>query len=156
MPTAAVLGIGEPGLLEAMGAPVVTPDRLAIVGPRDPDEWPSVGHLVDELNLNVVSPAEVATDPEEVAIAAASRAGVSGAFWVHLDVDVFDEAEFPATDYLMPDGLKLDTGRALLSALGRDDRVLGVSLGCYNPEKDPQAVCGQSLFDLAARATGHE
>ena len=39
MPTAAVLGIGEPGLLAAIDAPVVTPERLAILGPHDPEEW---------------------------------------------------------------------------------------------------------------------
>ena len=29
-------------------------------------------------------------------------------FWLHLDLDVLDEVVFPATDYLMPNGLDLD------------------------------------------------
>lgn len=148
MPTAAALGIGEPGLLAAMDAPVITPDHLSIVGPRDPDEPPAVGYLVDKLGLTVVEPAEVTADPAEVAMRAADRAGAGGAFWVHLDVDVFDQEEFPATDYLMPGGLTLETGRQLLSTLATDDRLLGASVGCYNPERDPDGVYGRQLVEL--------
>jgi arginase len=148
MPTAAALGIGEPGLLAAMDAPVITPERLAIVGPRDPDEPPAVGYLVEELKLAVVEPAEVTAAPSAVAGRVADRAGGSGAFWVHLDVDVFDQEEFPATDYLMPGGLTLETGRQLLSDLAGDQRLLGASVGCYNPEKDPEGVFGRRLVDL--------
>jgi arginase len=153
MPTAAVLGIGEPGLLEVMGAPVVTPDRLAVVGPRDPDELPTVGHLVDELGLEVFGPDRVSAAPEQVASAAVSRASGDGSFWVHLDVDVFDEAEFPATDYLMPGGLTVESGLRLLESLGGDERLVGVSVGCYNPEKDPEGRNGADLVELLAAAT---
>ena len=108
MPTAAVLGMGESGLLAAIDAPVVTPDRVAVLGARDPDEWPAVGHLVDEMKLHVVEPPAITADPQAVARAAADRAGSGGAFWLHLDVDVFDQDAFPATDYLMPNGLGVD------------------------------------------------
>ena len=157
MPTAAVLGIGEPGLLAAMDAPVLTPERLAILGAHDPDEWPAVGHLVGELNLHVAEPAAITADPQAVADVAADRAGRDGRFWVHLDVDVFDQAEFPATDYLMPNGLSLETGRELLQALGTDDRLIGVSLGCYNPEKDSSGSSGRELVEMVRLLTaGHD
>jgi arginase len=154
MPTAAVLGIGEAGLIAALDAPVVAPQNVAIVGAHDPDEWPTVGELVSELQLHVVTPPEIAPDPVSVARAAAQRAACDGAFWVHLDVDVFDESEFPATDYLMSGGLSLHTGRALLSALGNDDRIIGVSIGCYNPEKDPRGDDGRQLIELIAAVVG--
>ena len=38
---------------------------------------------------------------------AAHLAGGAGRFWLHLDVDVLGEDVFPATDYLMPDGLDM-------------------------------------------------
>ena len=153
MPTAAVLGIGEPGLLASMDAPVLRSERLAIIGAHDPDEWPAVGHLVDELKLHVVQPEGIAADPRGVAAVAADRAGGDGRFWVHLDVDVFDQAEFPATDYLMPHGLTLDTGREVLRVLGTDERLVGVSLGCYNPEKDSSGSSGRDLIELARLLT---
>jgi arginase len=154
MPTAAVLGIGEPGLLSVMDAPVVTPDRVALLGARDRDEWPAVGHLVDELSLAVVEPAAITDDPRAVTRGAVERAGSGGAFWLHLDVDVFDEVAFPATDYLMPSGLGVETGRELLAAIGGDDRLVGVSVGCYNPEKDPDRRHGGVLIELLAAAVG--
>jgi arginase len=154
MPTAAVLGIGEEGLLSAIDAPVVSPQRVAIVGAHDPDERPAVGSLVSDLQLHVVSPSEVTAGPEGVAHDAADRAAGEGAFWVHLDVDVFDQTEFPATDYLMPGGLTLRTGKALLAALGGDSRLIGVSVGCYNPEKDLRGDDGRQLVELVAAVTG--
>jgi arginase len=104
--------------------------------------------------LHVVEPPAITADPQVVADAAVSRAGADGAFWVHLDVDVFDQAAFPATDYLMPNGLTLDTGRELLRALGADRRLIGLSVGCYNPEKDTNGSNGRELIDLVRQVTG--
>ena len=58
-------------------------------------------------------------------------------FWLHLDVDVLDEAAMPATDYLMPNGLGWDELETLLAPLAAAPALAGVSLGCVNPEKDP-------------------
>jgi arginase len=154
MPTSAILGIGEPGLLAAIDAPVVVPERLAILGARDADEWSTVGPMVSSLKLHVVEPNEIERDPRSVAEQAVDRAGANGAYWVHLDVDVFDESEFPATDYLMPGGISLATGRELARVLGGDDRLVGVSLGCYNPEKDLRGSNGAQLVELASILTG--
>ena len=93
-------------------------------------------------------------DPQAVARAASDKAGSGGAFWLHLDVDVFDQEAFPATDYLMPDGLSVESGHELLRTLGADDRLIGVSVGCYNPEKDPGRQHGRRLVDLLAAAVG--
>lgn len=41
----------------------------------------------------------------EAGTAAARLLAAAGPYWVHLDVDVLDEAELPATDYLLPGGL---------------------------------------------------
>lgn len=152
MPTAAVLGIGEPGLIAAMDAPVLTPDRLALIGPRDPDELPAVADIVHELALDVQGPERVLEDPAAVAAAAVERAARAGTYWIHLDVDVFGEEEFPATDYLMPGGITLKSGMNLMRALGNDERLVGVSIGCYNPEKDVDGRNGAALVDLVAAA----
>ena len=76
-------------------------------------------------------------------------AGDPGRFWVHLDVDVLDEVVFPATDYLMPGGL--DLSQLADRCCGRCCRrpaLVGVSVGCYNPEKDPDEPCGEALVEL--------
>ena len=48
---------------------------------------------------------------------AADLAARAGRFWMHLDVDILGEDEFPATDYLMPDGLDMDELVALMRPL---------------------------------------
>lgn len=69
-------------------------------------------------------------------------------FWLHLDVDVLDMDIFPATDYLDPNGMSWDELRAVLTPLGRAEGLLGMSLGCFNPEKDLDGSCGVLLADL--------
>ena len=69
------------------------------------------------------------------------RPGISsprrpGRYWVHLDVDVLDEQAFRATDYLMPGGLSLAELGELIRPLLAGPGLAGVSLACYNPQKD--------------------
>ena len=71
----------------------------------------------------------------------------SGRFWLHLDVDVLDEEVFPATDYLMPGGATWDELMAVMRPLAASPALVGLSLGCYNPEKDPDGACGRALVD---------
>ena len=85
--------------------------------------------------------------PDSSALQILQEAG-SPTFWLHLDVDVLDMDAFPATDYLDPNGMSWDELREVLTPLGRADGLLGVSLGCFNPEKDPDGSCGVVLTDL--------
>jgi arginase len=74
-------------------------------------------------------------------------------FWLHLDVDVLDQAVFPATDYLMPGGLDWDELRAVLGPILASPQLTGISVACYNPDKDPGARCGRALVEaLTPRA----
>jgi arginase len=79
--------------------------------------------------------------------AAGELAGLldAGPFWLHLDVDVLDQAVFPATDYLQPDGLDWEELEALLGPLAAAAGLVGASLACYNPDKDPGLECGRRL-----------
>ncbi len=92
-----------------------------------------------------------ALSPDGAALRSASRAAAersarrlterAGRFWLHLDVDVLDEAAMPATDYLMPGGLGWEELGELLAPLAASPGLAGVSLGCVNPEKDPDGRC---------------
>jgi arginase len=78
---------------------------------------------------------------------ASDLAAGAGRFWMHLDVDILGEDQFPATDYLMPDGLDMHELVALMRPLVGSPALIGVSIGCYNPEKDPGDVYGRALVD---------
>ena len=156
MPVAALLGRGWPPLLAAMGpSPVVVGSDVVVLGARDPQEAADVADLSEQLALRVHSPAEIRTDPSGLGARAAAAFETAGTpFWLHLDVDVLDERAFPATDYLMPGGLEVNQLAEMLTPLGRSEALIGVSVGCYNPDKDPDGTCGQSLTDLLVQVLG--
>jgi arginase len=155
MPIAVVTGHGPAAWVDAVGpGPLVAPDRVALLGPRDRDEAIGYGSVVPE-QLGV--PAEhtpARLRAAGLAITGAEVAERLGRYWVHLDVDVLDEQAFPATDYLMPGGLTLTEVGELLRPLVRATSCVGLSVGCYNPQRDPDGSCGRDLVSLLADALG--
>jgi arginase len=143
MPISVALGIGPAGWVDAAGGAGTIPERTAIVGFRDRAESIADGMRQPE-------------DLRERGVAAAgaelaARLTAAGPFWLHLDVDVLDEAVFPATDYLQPDGLGWDELAAILAPLAASEELIGASLACYNPDKDPGLECGRRLVDALGR-----
>jgi len=147
MPIAVVLGRGPSAWVDAAGS-VADPDRVWLLGPRDLQEALGYGHP---------DPGDIAglsyTDADAIratggAAIGRATADAAGPCWVHLDVDVLDEAAFPATDYLMPGGLQLAELGDLLRPLLATPSLAGVSVGCYNPDKDPDGSNGEALASL--------
>src|SRR5690348_10256988 len=142
MPVAALLGLGWPDLLRLMGAePVVARGDAVVVGARDPDEAADLGDLPEQLGILRQDRDTVVADPQAAGRTAvahfASGTATAPVYWVHLDVDVLDETVFPATDYLMPNGLDLEQLGDVLRPIVQHPAMIGFSLGCYNPSKDP-------------------
>ncbi len=156
MPVAALLGRGWPGLLAAMGPmPVIDAQDMVLMGARDEGEAADIGDLPDRLGLTVHGPDAIKAGPADLGRVARDRlASAATPYWLHLDVDVLDEGAFPATDYLMPGGIDLPELTDLLQPLGQDPLLIGASVGCYNPQKDPDARCGAALADVLAGALG--
>ncbi len=140
MSMSVITGHGPAAWCAELGAPLVGPGQLAMLGPRDRDEAAEYGSVLPE---------QAGLEPElgpavlrERGLAAAGRAArdqltaAAGRYWVHLDVDVLDEQAFRATDYLMPGGLSLDELGDLIRPLLAAPGLAGVSLACYNPQKD--------------------
>lgn len=145
MPVAALLGIGWPDWLATLGElPVISGEDVVVLGARDPDEARDIGDLPQRLGITVLGPdrLDARTGDETLEQIAPEP------YWVHLDLDVLDEAAFPATDYLMPGGIDLATLAEVLRPLGRSPRCVGFSVGCYNPSKDPGGQYGQALTDV--------
>lgn len=159
MPISVALGLGPGAWVDAAGGASVAPELTALVGFRDREESlrhgmrqpqalepPPIQRSAEE--LRAAGPGLAAT---EVASVLAERAP----FWLHFDVDVLDQDAFPATDYLMPGGLDWQELRSVLAPLLASPALIGASLACYNPEKDPDRGCGRALVEaLAAAAAG--
>ncbi len=156
MPAAALLGFGWPGLLAEMGTrPVLAPGQVTLLGARDPDEKRDVGDLPGRLGILARDARACADDPAGTAAGVTARyAAQRLPYWLHLDVDVLSCDVFPATDYLMPDGLDFPQLTALLIHFGSDDGLAGFSVGCYSPAKDPGGNSGDRLSGCLVRAFG--
>ena len=158
MPLAVAFGFGPERWVQAAGGPSAAPAESVVLGARDPDEAIDIAALLDgELSeLLVLSPDDLRAQGLRDAgeLAAARLAAGPGRFWIHLDVDVLDEAAMPATDYLMPGGLQWDELAELLPPLCSSPALAGMSIGCLNPEKDPDGRLTQRTCDLVAGALG--
>ena len=158
MPISVVLGLGPAAWVEAAGGAATTADRLALVGYRDQEESRRDGMRQPE---TLEPPPLLAPGSElrarghaDCGAAIATMLGERGPFWLHFDVDVLDPACFPATDYLLGEGMDWDELQATLHPLLSSKRLVGASLACYNPEKDPQRVCGTALVEALAAGAG--
>lgn len=156
MPVGALLGLGWPDLLATMGAtPVIAGADIVVLGARDEGEAADIGDLPERLGLRVHPPADIVRDPG--ALGRATRERFTRAalpYWMHLDLDVLDEIAFPATDYLMPGGIDIEQLAELLRPLGHDAGLIGFSVGCYNPDKDPDGKYGAALTGLLLDVLG--
>jgi arginase len=152
MPVAALMGVGWGGLLAEMQPdPVVAFGDAFVIGARDMTEAADLGALPQRLGIVVHGAVAVRSDPEgagRLAVHHFGQASTAPAYWAHLDVDILDEGVFPATDYLMPGGIDFDQLEAVLRPISEDPAMIGLSLGCYNPSKDPDGHCGQALASL--------
>jgi arginase len=149
MPVSVVLGLGPAAWVEICGGATVTPSDVEILAYRDLEESQTFGMLHPDS-----VPGLRHTDAGAVrargpgAVGRSAAAAFATGFWLHLDVDVLDERVFPATDYLMPGGLDLDEMLALMRPLASSSALVGASLGCYNPEKDPDGSNGRALVEV--------
>jgi arginase len=151
MPVAVALGRGPGDWVDACDGPSIAPERAAIIGHRDQEESRGYGMLQPEELPGIIHPSIDDVRAEGAAAVGrrvAEALAVQAPFWLHLDADVLDADVFPATDYLMPGGMTWQELRQTLAPLLTSPALAGVSLGCYNPEKDdPERGCGRALVD---------
>ena len=126
-----------------------------VMGHRaDPEEGdPPETDLVDERIQLVEAPAIKRGDPERLGRYVAERLEAqAGHFWVHFDVDVFDQAEMPAVTYPLPDGLGWEHAEALLRPLVRSRRLVGLSVADFVPDKDAGREGTRAAWSISSPA----
>ncbi|HEX7472990.1 MAG TPA: arginase family protein [Candidatus Limnocylindrales bacterium] len=160
MPIAVVLGDGPAPWVERVApVPVTPPSGIAILGYHDPDELDDLGDALARNRAAGLFDADAATIRRDgpaatVAAAMAHVRRMSKRLWLHVDLDVLDQDVFPATDYLMSGGLDWDELVALLAPVAAHDELVGWSISCYNPEKDPGGAGGRAIVAAMERLFG--
>lgn len=157
-PVAASLGIAPHAFLEVIGeTPLVNPGRMALVGARDQEELDLISPFPKGLGIGRIEYRDDLRHADLSGVGKSLEAEMTGGgsrFWLHLDVDVLDRDAFPATDYLMPDGLSLAELKSLIAPLACSPGLIGVDITCFNPEKDSDGSCGAALAGMLRSTLG--
>lgn len=152
MPSAVVLGLAPDQLLAELGqAPIVEASKIVFVGARDQEELDLIAPLPAGYDFGAIHYRETLRheDLTQLGKRIADQLGRNGRkFWLHLDVDILGQDNFPATDYLMPDGLSMPELKALLVPIAASEGLIGLNITCFNPDKDPNDTYGRDLASM--------
>ena len=156
---AVATGRGPDALTDLDGLkPLVRDEDVALVGYRVLDDNDHFGaeHIrstaITVMDLSEVR-AQGTSHALDTATAAVTKPGLDG-FWVHLDVDVLDDAVMPAVDYRHPDGLSWREAAEILGGLLSSDKARGLEITIFNPRLAPSGSIAMNLSDLIADAVG--
>jgi arginase len=147
---------GLPAPLDDL-VPLLAPDALAMLGPRDRGELDedgvesldgAVALFRDDVAVRASGAARSAMD------AAATLAGASDSFWLHVDLDVLRTDDFPAADYLQPGGLTWNELLEIAAPALADPRCFGCSIVIYNPDLDPKRTSASRIVRFIADLVG--
>ena len=136
--------------------PALSPEVLAVVGPRDAD-WRrrfNVGSLCD-VGVWLAPLAEVRADPQSCGAAAVRHVtSRTGRWWLHVDLDVLDPIEFGAQGLPDvpddPDGLTWVELTSTLTATLARGGCSGMSLAIYDPDQDPTGSDARRIVQLVS------
>ena len=135
--------------------PYVRDEDIVVFGMRDASmahkygsrDVRATGMTVMDLSDVRKAGAKAAAAEAVARLAAGDREG----FWIHLDVDVLDDAIMPAVDYRMSDGLDFDELVAVLHAALGSFRAVGLDLTIFNPNLDPNRTLARNLVGALRR-----
>jgi len=140
---ACALGRDIAGLPAALAAllPLVRPDTVALLGPRDADELAQAGCP----SLAGVAPLyrpEVITSRGAAAVVAEAMRGLGqavGHWWYHVDLDVLATDALAAVRYPQPGGLSWADLDVITAAALSSPACVGWDVVIYNPDLDVNA-----------------
>jgi arginase len=143
---------GLPAPLDEL-VPLLAPEALAMLGPRDRRELDEAGVeslegtpavFLDDAAIRARGAAVAAQE----AIAALTRS--SSSFWLHVDLDVLRTDDFPAADYLQPGGLTWQELLEIAAPALTDPLCFGCSVVIYNPDLDPDRSSAARIVRFAS------
>jgi arginase len=140
--------------------PLLAPEGVAMLGPRDRSEIEEAGGsslegtvamFLDDGRVRERGPAAAAQE------AAAAVARAAPAFWLHVDLDVLATGELGAVDYPQPGGLTWEELREIAVAALAGGGCAGVSVVIYNPDRDEDGAGAERIVKFVVdlvRMTG--
>ena len=151
MELAILTGHGPHGPLDRRPPPL-EPSAVVLLGHRPSALHPDVAQenaRIDPAIEALTAPQVVERGPARVGADAAARLAERPA-WLHLDLDVLDEATLPAVSYPQPLGLDWDQLMELARPLAAAGNLVGVSVADFNPDLDPDGEHAAHIVDAIA------
>jgi arginase len=153
MALAGVIGKGSPELVRFWGEPplVREPDTLIYGLVRvDPPEQ----EFLTRSPMRHVYAADIQLKGAAVAAQSALSQLHADAreFMLHLDLDVIAQEEFPAVNVPDSGGLTYADVQTSLAEFVKHKNLLGLDVGQYNPDKDPDGSGAKKVVDLLVEA----
>jgi len=157
MDLALVTGKGKPDNLAKLdpAGPLVCEESTAVFGFRDEEQIANLGSSgPGAAGILCLSLADVRYKGFGTASAAAlARAQASGRpFWIHLDLDVLDDAVMPANDHRLMDGLSIGEVVALVRRALATGHAAGINVTIFNPDLDWDGSIAQRIVDMLTAA----
>jgi arginase len=132
--------------------PLVDPEHVALLGPRDASAIAEGGATSVRAEVGCfLDDKAVADKGGEQSMAAALAAIGHVPFWLHVDLDVLATADFAAVDYQQAGGLRWHELEQLVAAALADPRSRGASIVIYNPDLDPDRSEAARVVDFVTR-----
>jgi arginase len=159
MDLALVTGRGPASLVDLEGrAPLVRDEDVVLFGRRDAaDAEAHDSQRVEDTGIELLDLAAVralgAGAAAARALARLADEALAG-FWIHLDVDVLDDAIMPAVDYRLPGGLGWDELVTTLRTSLASGRAVGIDVTIFNPTLDPGGGIAARLVDALVAGLG--
>ncbi|MFG1910511.1 arginase family protein [Kribbella sp. NPDC048928] len=147
---ALITGHGQQDLtnLEERG-PYTRNTDAVLIGIREDDDYAGD---VEKAGIATYSAAKVAEDPSAVARGTLAHFDGLDGFWVHLDVDILDATIMPAVDSPDPGGIDHVQLQALLQPLLAAPNCVGLDVGIFDPDLDPDGRYAAELTDTLVAA----
>ena len=142
---ALVTGRGQVDLTDLEGlSPYVRDTDAALLGIREDDEY--VGD-VEAAGIPVWSALRIMAERAADGVLQHLEREELDGFWVHLDVDILDAEVTPAVDSPDPGGIDHSQLQALLHPLLASPDCMGIDIGIFDPDLDPDGVYAAELTD---------
>lgn len=138
MPVASLLGYGFPELINIqMDGPKICPENLCLLGIRSFEKGEQ--DLINHLGIRVYYMDEIKERGIKVVFKEAIERVTKNTigYGLSIDLDGFDPLEAPGVGTPVPDGISGEEFcQALVENIPHDNRLLGIEIAEYNPQRD--------------------
>jgi arginase len=157
MDLALVTGLGKPQNLARLDptGPLVTTQYTSVFGFRDDEQVAQHGGgdpRAAGIHCQSLQDIRIAGFGTSSAKALQRVLSSDKPFWIHLDLDVLDDAVMPANDHRLADGLSIGEVVAMVRRAIATGQAAGINVTIFNPDLDWDGSVARRITDMLAAA----